>query len=278
MTDDEIPNGVWRIDDETRLALRLQAVERAWRAERWDEVACEAEELLDESQDQPEALYYLADASLALGQPAVAVLAFEDRLRLAAPDAACLLGLAQARFDLCEMDAAAGAALHAAQLDPHHADAHFTAAQAFERLGRAAEAAHHLAQARALAPERYPPPVQLDERGWERLRQQALSRLHPDLAAFWRGVPMRWEHLPPLDELRRASPVIRPSVGGLYVGQPPEAGDPWRIRPEALRLFRGNLSRGAGRDDIVLDLAETLETEALSWLGLHPEDLQGGEE
>ncbi len=275
--DDEIPNGVWRLDESTRVALRLDVVRRSMATRAFEDAVLEAEELLDESPDQPDALFLLAEASLELGQPEVAAEAYGEAIRLGLTGGAPLVGLALAQFDLGQLEFVEANATAALRASPDEPEAHHVLGLALERMpGREAEAVTHLAAARALDPVRFPFPISLKSADWERILNRALTRIHPDLAEFWQGVPVRWAPLPDLDELRAASPVIRPTVGGLYEGDPTLAEDPWLVRPTALRLYTRNLARAPTREEVVDDLAVVLQSEALDWLGWAATDLETG--
>jgi tetratricopeptide (TPR) repeat protein len=275
--DDEIPNGVWRLDPSTRVALRLEAVRRSMRDRAFEEAMLEAEELLDESPEQADALFLLGEASLELGHPEVAADAYDDAIRLGVGGSPPLVGRALALFDLGRVAAAEESARAALAAGPGEAEAHHVLGMSLERLaGREAEAVAHLDAAQRLDPARFPKPLRLKPPDWDRALARALLRVHPDIASFWHGVPVRWEGFPDLAELCAAEPVIRPTVGGLYLGDPRDVADPWAVRPTALRLFTRNLARAPSRDALVDDLAAVLQTEALDWLGWGVEDL--GEE
>jgi len=275
--EDEIPNGVWRLDESTRVALRLEAVRKSIAQRAFETAMLEAEELLDESPDQPDALFLLGEASLELGQPEVAVEAYEAALRNGAAGFPPTIGLALARYDMGRMIEAAEIARKASSMAPDEPEAHHVLGLALERLpGRAADALSHLTAAQRLDPERYPFPLRMRPVDWERAFTRATDRLHPDLAEFWEGIPVRWEEFPSLEEISTGNTPIRPTVGGIYVGDPPESDDPWSVRPAALRLFTRNLARAPTREDLVDDLAAVLHNEALDWLGWTEEDLEAG--
>ncbi|MBA2319531.1 MAG: tetratricopeptide repeat protein [Deltaproteobacteria bacterium] len=273
--DDEIPNGVWRLDESTRVALRLEAVRKSIAQRAFEAAMLEAEELLDESPDQPDALFLLGEASLELGQPEVALEAYQAAMRNGAAGFPPLIGLALAWYDLGRMTEAADRAREAVALVPADAEAHHVLGLALERLdGRESEAVVHLGTAHRLDPERYPFPLKLRPVDWERAYTRALLRVHPDVAEFWQGIPVRWEDFPSLEEIATGNDPIRPTVGGLYVGAPPEHAEPWEVRPPALRLFKRNLARAPTREDLVEDLAAVLVNEALDWLGWTESDLE----
>ncbi len=270
--EDEIPNGVWRIDAGTRSVLRFDRARTAFDAGDWAVAVVEAEELLDESPDHPEALRLVANASLELGQPEIAADAFSQLLESGTAGADVYSGLAVALFDLCEIPRAIVMAREAIKRRPDDAEAHYTLALALERTGTA-ESATHFAAARQLDPELYPFPLRLKKPDWERAYEQALALVAVDVATFWDGVPIRWEELPTIDELKAEHPPIRPTVGGLAAGEPPPEGDTGNQRPAALRLFQRNLARAPDKRALADDIAAVLESEAMAWLGLTEDDL-----
>ena len=55
---------------------------------------------------------------------------------------------------------------------------------------------------------------------------------------------------------------------------PPEEGDPFEIRPEAVRIYTRNLGRAGSVEAMVGELTFALREEALDWLGVELEDLE----
>ncbi len=262
------------MDDATRRALRLDRIERALRSGSFDSAIVEAEEMLDRTPDDVEGLVLLGDASLEAGDNEVAAASYEHALRLTqGRSARALQGLAVARFELCDLVECTEVAREALRLEPAAADAHYFLGLALERLGQAAEAAASFAAARQLAPDEYPYPMMLTPSDWERAVSLAVRGLAPELQQFWADIPIVLEQEPSLEELRAASPPISPRIAGLYVGTPPQDDASGAERPEALRLFTAALSRSPSHDDLVRQIAATLEAEALNWLGIPPEDL-----
>lgn len=266
----------------TAVEQRLRAVRAAADTEDWPGVVLEAEELLDLDPDHPEALLFLANASLELGDPVNAAEAFAHHLEHAQPSADALSGLAVARFEACDIAGAVGAARAAVQAFPDLAEAHYTLGLALERTrGGATSAATHFAAANSLDPEAYPWPIPLDDKALEEALLEALRSIPRPLARFWSGVPMRLEEQPTLDELARGAVPIPPTVAGMYEGRPPDLDQgpeqAFEQRPKALRLFRRNLSRCGDLDQVIDQLEDLLVQEALDWLGLPLEAFEGPE-
>jgi tetratricopeptide (TPR) repeat protein len=270
--DDGVVGGAWSIDPETRTALRLGKIRSAVKECAWNEAILEAEELLDEHPDHPEALFLLGEALLEIGDWELAFEVYDHRVSLDGGDAESLVGLAIACFHLCDLPGATTAAREAVRRDPGNAEAHHTLGLALERSpGRQSEALTELTAAAHLDPARFPLPLRLRPTDWEGLITKAVSSLPPRIQAFYEQIPFRVEELPALDDLKGAWPPLSPTVGALYVGNPPEVEDPFEIRPEAVRLFERNLARAGSMEAITVELANALHDEALDWLGEDPE-------
>ena len=271
--DGDLPSD-WNHDPETRITMRLERVRRAMADADYVSAMIEAEELLDESPNHAEGLFLLAESMLELGDAEGAAEVYAHHLQLVGSDIPSLIGLSIARFSTCDIPGAVQAAREAVRLAPDNAEAHYHLGLALERQpNRRSEAVSALAAANQLDPEHYYYPLDLSDSMWHTALELALSRLHPAIQRFWADVEVVLEDLPSLAELRRVDPPITPIVPGLYEGAPPVGVDPWTVRPDALRLFRGNLARAATFDDVVDALVRTLDHEALDWLGLELEDL-----
>lgn len=272
--DDEILTGVWQLDPDTRLKLRLGTVREAVRAKDWPRVVLEAEELLDDVPRHGETLGLLANALLELGDCANAVDAFEDHLALHEPTAPVLSGLAIARFETCDLVGAIEAAREAIRLDPSFAEAHYSLGLALERSGQGLQSAQSFQAANALDPTDYPLPMALTDEVLTEALRRALPALPPALIEFWKEVPIQIEDQPSLTELTASTSPVPPTVAGLYKGVPPEGEAVLTARPEALRLFRRNLARAGSLEEVSRQLALVLEQEALDWLGVPLEELE----
>ncbi len=277
--DDEVQGG-WRIDDATRQALRLDRVRKALDKSDWPGAVLEVEELLDETPDHPEALFLLAEALLELGDAEGARDAYQQHLSAAGPDgdkamrAGALAGLAVARFECVELQAAVEAARASLAIAPDLGETHFYLGLALERIpGKKSEAVQSFIAAHRLDPEAYPLPVQFSEAQWNAMVAEATSALPDAVRTFWKGVPVLLVDLPDLAELRAIDPPLTPTVSGLYDGVPPEEGDPSTEKPESVRLFTGNLARLGARETIVAEIGNTLLHEAFNWLGVTDDEV-----
>ena len=274
--DDELPGGVWRVDEATRSDMRLTRIRRALDEGAWERAVVEAEELLDEEPSHPQGLFLLGEALLELADFELARLCYQQRVDLDGGDPASLLGLAISAFQSCDLDVAIETAREVVRRDPGNAEAHYYLGLALERLpGRGSEAMGALSAAAQLEPARYPLPMQLDLESWKEAIHSALDVLPTRLQLFYDGLDFRLEDLPDLEELRAHDPPVPPTVGAMYVGEPPEEAGTGQ--PSAIRLFLRNLGRSPTPEDLVEQLAAALTDEALHWLGLPPEALDESE-
>jgi tetratricopeptide (TPR) repeat protein len=273
--DDGLAGGAWHIDPDTRAALRLERVRGAVRDCAWADAILEAEELLDEDPDHPEGLFLLGEALLEIGDWELAREVYDHRVSLDGGDAPSLTGLAIASFHLCDLPAASENAREAVRRDPSDAEAHQFLGLALERIpGRQAEALAELTAAAHLDPARFPLPITLRNSEWESVIGRAIARLPQRLQDLYKKIPFRIEELPDVEELRAAYPPLSPTIGALYVGEPPEDGDPFELPPAAIRLFARNLGRAGSVEAVVDELAHSLQEEALDWLGVELDALE----
>lgn len=272
------PIGAWTLDPEIRTAMRLDRVRTALATGAWTEVVLEAEELLDEQPDHAEALELLGEALLRGGEYELARAAFDHRVALDGGNVPALVGLAVASFHLTDLQTTLETAREALRRDSGHARAHYFLGLALERTpGRQREALASLTAAAHLDPVECPLPFTVRNDRWPELYERALAHLPERLREVWRGVPVRIEEWPELDELRKAVPPLSPLTPAMYVGTPAEDGDPFDSKPEAVRLFTRNLARAGDAEALVEELAHALGDEALDWLGLDIEDVEDEE-
>jgi tetratricopeptide (TPR) repeat protein len=271
--EDDGPVGTWQLYGDTRRKLRLEHLRAAAEAGRWSEVELEAEELLDEVADDPEALFLLGEASLALGRFDVARHAYARVMAVdpaggAVSTPALLSGLALAYFHTCSVHEAAQLARDVIRMDPERAEAHHVLSMALDFLpGRTAEALAARMAAAQLEPDRYPLPAPRRSTHWEELIGQALEQVDVRVRGFYAQVPFRVEELPDLEELRAHTPPTSPGVIALTDGDPPGPGDDEAtVLPVGVRVFARNLERVGPGEVMVRALAHELDEEARLWL------------
>jgi len=272
--DDELPGGVWRLDPAMGHRLRLQRVRKALEAGDPEAAAQEAEELLDEAPEHPDALFLLGEALLDLGDFELALTTFQQRVALDGGDIDSLLGLGIAAFQNCELQLAVETLREVIRLEGDLAEAHYYLGLALERRpGHSRESLNELMAAYQLSPKRFPLPRDLSHADWQDLVAGAVARLPEKLHPFYSNLPFTIEDLPELDELRRHDPPLPPTIAALHTGEPPEDRDPWDHRPQNIRLFARNLARAPTPEDLIEQLRQALLDEAQHWLGIGPEEL-----
>jgi predicted Zn-dependent protease with MMP-like domain len=219
-----------------------------------------------------EAALLEGQALLDLGD-ARAALARLDAARAALPDDPDVgLERGAALFELCRFDEAAAQYREALAAAPREPSAHHGLGLALERLGDARGAARHLARARALAPDAYPPPVELPPGEFERVVEEAVAALPEPVRRWLSNVAIAVEDVPSADELRGSDPPLSPGILGIFRGAPlPQKAsmDPWSHFPSSIGLFQRNLERFArDRDELVDEIRVTLLHEVGHFLGL----------
>ncbi|TNE85389.1 MAG: tetratricopeptide repeat protein [Deltaproteobacteria bacterium] len=269
--DDAVP-GSWQLDPDTRLGLRLKRLRASLEEGQFEEAILEAEELLDEEPDYPDALYLLGEALLDGGDPEGAVMAFGRHVQLAPEDLESLLRLGLAQYEICDLTGAEEIIREVARRQPDHALAQYQLSLVFEAQGRKTESLSALMLANRLDPESFPLPSHWTAEQWQESLADAMVLLPARLRRFWADVPMHLEPAPTLDELRGEDPPLSPRTTGLFEGDAPR--DPESTeRPTSMRFFLRNLNKAISYDELVEWVAAALEREACEWLGIDPEEL-----
>ena len=264
--DDTLASGRWSLDPQTCGKMRLKEVARAMQERRFQDAIHEAEELLHEEPKHAEALSFLAEASLEVGDVEVAVLAYEKHVRVTeGKDALSLLGLGTARLEICDLEGAANATRDAVNLQPDLAEAHYQLGLALEFLGQGTEALQSFAAARQLAPQAYPFPLELSDTVWQEAIVSGLRTLEPKYQLFWSDIPIHLEPSPDIEAFKKLIPPLSPLSAGLYVGDSQDEEAPLE-RPQGLRLFLSNLAKSPSLEHLIEHIAATLRHEADAWL------------
>lgn len=266
---DERSHQPWVIDPDTMLAMRLKKGREALSRGEPSMALVEAEELLDERPDHPEALLLSGEAALILRDAALARATLDHVLRLK-PDSARVLDLlAVARFECADWPGALEAARAALVGDPGLARPWYYQGLTLERTGDPAEALRCFERAHAMDNESWPLPRNFSDSAWEEGLARGRRLLPGPIRGFYAKVPVIWEKFPDDRELREASPPLSPLSYALFEGEPPLDGDPWTEGPKSIRLFRGNLRHGASTvEELGKRLADALLQEAAAWLGI----------
>lgn len=211
-----------------------------------------AEELLDESPDDLEALLIVAAAAPGYGHGEVGALAAAQAARrgadVGALEAAALLAA-------CQVERALAAADVAITRQPADARAHFVRGIALDLSGSAELAKDAFARASALDPAAYPTPLELPAEDWDALVFAATAALDVPLRDALRGVTLDLVDLPALDVLRGLTPPPSPLVDALLLD--PDARQP------RIEIYRRNVLRGSkSADDVEERIRRALHDEA----------------
>lgn len=251
MTDTPAPGlRPWSIAPEAQAALTLEAGRQAVLAGEYAVALAVAEEILDASPNDTDALLLVADVAPRCNLAACGVAAARQaRARGADPGAAEAAALLAA----CRVEEALAAA--EARLAARADDARAWAVRGLclDLLGRPAEAEASLARAADLRPSHFPPRLRVEDGEWDGLLLEAQSRLPFEARDSLRRLKVELVDLPDVAELTRRSapwPPPSPTVDGFL-----DPGDPPR-----LQLYRKNLARGAAdREEVVERILGLLE-------------------
>jgi len=211
-----------------------------------------------------------------LGNAKAALARLTEARRALPGDAGVLTERGLALFELCRFEDAAADLEEALGLVPDDAWAHHALGRVLERLGRA-DAARHLARARELAPEDFPPPISMSPEAFDAVVEEALLELPEPIREYLGNVAITVEDLPSEEELLASDPPLSPSILGMFRGAPLQqkgSMDPWSHFPSSISLYQRNLEAYArDRDDLVDEIGVTLVHEVGHFLGLDEDQL-----
>jgi predicted Zn-dependent protease with MMP-like domain len=185
---------------------------------------------------------------------------------------------ANALYELCRFEDAAAVLTRILQEDPRDPWSHWLLGLSFERLGRPAPAARHLASARELAPDDFAEGVSLSPDAFEQVVEDALAELPEPVRNYLANVAVSVEDLPDVEELLASDPPHSPSILGIFRGSPlgdKASMDPWSHFPSSIALFQRNLERFARtREELQDEIRVTVLHEVGHFLGLDEEQLR----
>ncbi|MCB9662532.1 MAG: hypothetical protein H6732_00305 [Alphaproteobacteria bacterium] len=250
---------------EARRQLRLAAAERALRQGDPTRCVVEVEELLDDDPRDTEGLWLLAQSLTALRDAPVAAEAWRALIEAGEDGAWVWAQLAACAFESAQIDQARQAAEQALARDATCGEAWYVRAQIVERSEGADAAWPHFLRAHRLGPLTWPLPLVLSPLDVERIVEQALADVAPEVAALWTEVPLRLQPWPELAVLQDPVPPVSPRVLALYDGPPPPDATSGQ-RPPGLAIYVGNLAHHDHPDQAAAALADALEQEAADWL------------
>jgi tetratricopeptide (TPR) repeat protein len=252
----------WQLDPDTRMRLRRKKADDALAKRDWEAMVVELEELLDESPDNVDALWSLAEGLIELRDFLTAREACRAALELSGGRAGLWVLLALCQFETYHFDEAVASTDKALEICEDLGEAWYIRGLCLERMDDP-EAEACLRKAHRLQPLAHSLPLPLSQDDWQLLLSDAFAVLPEELQAFWKPVPVRLVRFPDAKGLRDQVPLVSPRIPALYVGEP---DDQPGARPDALTIFVGNLAHNDTPDAVVQQLVHALEGEALDWL------------
>ncbi len=180
-----------------------------------------------------------------LGRPGEALAAANKALEYEAKDRESRREKGVALFELCRFDQSKSELSRLAAEAPDAWAEHYLGLIA-ERAQDDAAAAAHFARARKLDPDAFKPTAQAPRPLFQKIVQEELDRLPPDIKAGLAKANFAVEDLPEVSDLVATDPPLSPGILGLF--RPPAENAPADARPTIV-LYRRNLSRAAHNDD-----------------------------
>ncbi len=164
-------------------------------------------------------------------------------------------------------------------LEPEGAHTLYHLALVFEFLGDGDRAEELFAQAAEIAPDQYPAPVRIQSDEFERVAEEALSSLPPDVRQYVAHCSVLMEELPGRDLV--CSENVSPQILGLFDGTPatePGASPTWgtspKPGPDRIFLYKRNLEKVAqSRADLIRQIQITVRHEIGHYLGLDEDEI-----
>jgi len=220
----------------------------------------------------------IADAAVCLdeGEPGRALEVLRGAERSADP--ALFFHLrAVAHFELVELEEARDDTERAVAIHADLAESHDLLARLYEHLGEPEKAREHAAEAQALDPDAFPPPLAVPDAEFDRLVEESLRELPEPFRAKLREVPVLVDELPRREILAAEDPPLPPDILGLFVGRSLMERSHLDLPgvPEAIYLFRRNLLRACvDREELKREVRITVQHEVGHLLGLDEGDLE----
>jgi predicted Zn-dependent protease with MMP-like domain len=219
----------------------------------------------------------IVDAAVRLdeGEPELALECLRGAERSADP--AIFFHLrALAHFELVQLDRARDDALRAAAVNRDLAEAHDLLARIYEHLGEDEKAQEHAAEARAIDPAAFAPPLEVSGEEFDAIVEESLKELPDEIRRKLDEVPVVVEDLPSRAVLTAEHPPLAPDVLGLFVGRHLLERSHLDLpgAPGAIYLFRRNLLRAClDREELKREVRTTVRHEVGHLLGLDEDEL-----
>ena len=260
----------------------LARIDRAWDALEQgyiEEAGEDAETLMEETGDHPEARFLFGAALLESGLPREALSQLLECKNLVEDGVLLDYYLASASFESLDLEKSEELFLRVIQAEPTAAPPRYGLAQVLEVMGRYDEAERNYEEAHRLEPEAYPLPVRMTEEAFEAVVAKAVEHLPAELRPHADEIPIRVEALPTLQTLSGdgSEDPITPGVLGLFVG--PSLKDPDEVAalsvPPMIFIYQRNLERFCQtQEELIHEIRLTLYHEFGHYLGLSEEELE----
>jgi predicted Zn-dependent protease with MMP-like domain len=259
-TEWEQVNHVWDLLDEGELDRAREAVDA----------------LLEARPGHPDLRIVDAAVCLDEGEPEQALESLRGAERSADP--ALFFHLrARAQFELVRFEQARDDALRAVAVNPGLPEAHDLLARVYEHLGEPEKAREHGAEAQAIDPAVFGPPLQISNQEFDVLVEESLRELPEPIRRKLDEVPVLVEDLPNREVLTGEDPPLAPDLLGLFVGRHLLERSHLDLpgAPGAIYLFRRNLLRAClDREELKREVRTTVRHEVGHLLGLDEDDLE----
>jgi predicted Zn-dependent protease with MMP-like domain len=180
-------------------------------------------------------------------------------------------------FEMVRFDRAREDAERAVAVTPDLAEAHELLSRIYEFLGRPQQAQEHAAEARAIDPVAFAPPLDVPDEEFQALVTESLRELPEAFRRKLDEVPVVVDDLPRSEILRAEDPPLPPDLLGLFVGRSLLERSHLDLPgvPEAIYLFRRNLLRFClDREELVREVRTTVRHEVGHLLGMDEDDLE----
>ncbi|MBI3184077.1 MAG: metallopeptidase family protein [Myxococcales bacterium] len=212
-----------------------------------------------------------------LGQCELALARLDEALRIdpGSVDAALERGIAL--FELCRFDAAERELKKVVSVAADEPWAHHYLGLLAERRGELREAKRRFSRGRRLAPEEFPPPVELSDAEFDAAVEAAVARLPAHVMKHLENVNISVEALPSEEDLLASRPPLSPCILGVFRGTPVgerSVSSAFDHFPAAIVLYQRNLERFAGtKEELIEQIGITVMHEVGHLIGLDEEDL-----
>jgi predicted Zn-dependent protease with MMP-like domain len=253
-------NRVWDLLDQGEVEQARDAVDRLLRAR----------------PGHPDLRIVEAAVCLDEGEPEDALEALDGAERSADPSTFFYLR-AVSQFELVRFDKGRADAERALAVNPDLAEAHDLLARICEFQGDAEGAREHAAEARAIDPVAFTPPLDVPDAEFQALVDESLRELPEPFRRKLDEVPVVVDDLPRPEILTAEEPPLPPDLLGLFVGRSLLERSHLDLPgvPEAIYLFRKNLLRFCtDRSELAREVRTTVRHELGHLLGLDEDDLE----